>query len=162
MSIVCPFDGSKSGKLQITRTDDNMPKYNANAENKASTKNNKYKKLCDDRGIVFIPFIIYSTGKIHNDGLKLLQKLATHAETIREIPSESLMKYYMKRLNIALIKKVSYTIKMKAVASLSNVLGRRTMSNQNNIRIGNFLALESVSEPNHPMVCPSSSSRPRN
>ncbi len=77
VSIVCPFDGSKSGKLQITRTDDNMPKYNANAENKASTKNNKYKKLCDDRGIVFIPFIIYSTGKIHNDGLKLLQKLAT-------------------------------------------------------------------------------------
>ncbi len=51
---------------------------------------------------------------------------------------------------------------MKAVASLSAVLGRRTMSNQNNIRIGNFLALESVSEPNHPMVCPSSSFRPRN
>lgn len=154
VSIVCPFIGSKSGKIEIgSNTDNGMPKHDATANSKVSSKNAKYKTLCENRHITFVPFVMYSTGKIHKDGLKLLKNLAEQAESIREIPANILFKYYLKRINFVLIKQVSYTIRMKANASLQIGHGNENTVHYN-MAVNNWRALEIASEPNNLMVFP--------
>lgn len=128
LSITCPFDGSASGKISVPK-----PKKSSNNNNqndvvptdlpdknallKRKAKNDKYQKACTNRGIIFVPFIIFSTGKIHMDGMRFLNQLAKHGQEARDIDQQVLVKYYVKLINFALIKEATHTIYVKAIES---------------------------------------------
>ena len=78
-----------------------------------------YGELCQNAGIEFVPFVISSTGKIHAEGISFLKKLATHSSEVRKLPFDTLFRYYKKVLSVALIKQVTHTIYIKAIAKAS-------------------------------------------
>ncbi len=45
----------------------------------------------------FVPFVMYSTGRIHKDAMAFLKKLARHAHDVRNIPEATLLKYYINK-----------------------------------------------------------------
>ena len=109
-------------------------------------KEKKYKAICKQRNITFIPFIVYSTGKIHKDGMAFLRSLAKHAQDVRQISQDTLVKYYVKCLNFALIKQVSYSIYAKTVESMT-VGGHVNVRTNKVIRVGNLSANEIAHPP---------------
>ena len=52
------------------------------ANQRKTVKESKYKEICKQRNITFVPFIMYSTGKIHKEGMAFLRSLAKHAHTM--------------------------------------------------------------------------------
>jgi hypothetical protein len=152
LAICCPFDGSQSGKLFVNyKMKENETVVPAALENKIANqrktmKESKYKEICKQRNITFVPFIMYSTGKIHKDGMAFLRSLAKHAHDARNISQDTLVKYYVKCLNFALIKQVSYSIYAKTIASMT--VGRHVnVRTRNAIRVGNLTANEIAHPP---------------
>ena len=80
-------------------------------------KDDKYKDICKNKGIIFVPFIMNSTGKIHQQGLTLLRRMAHNASTLRNIPAQTLYKYYIKVMTFTLIRQTTRTILLKAVGN---------------------------------------------
>ena len=125
LAICCPFGGSQSGKLTVDyrmkQGETALPAgfENRIANNRKGEKVKKYKRVCTERGVKFVPFIMYSTGKIHKDGMSFLRSLAKYGHEARQISQDTLLKYYIKLLNFALIKQVSYTIYAKSIESLN-------------------------------------------
>jgi hypothetical protein len=70
----------------------------------------------------FVPFVMYTTGKVHVEGYKFLEKMAA---------------YYLKVLSVCLIKRIGYTIAFRATASFS-----RNYNIRDTFRQGNALAVE--------------------
>ena len=143
VSLVSPFEGSYIG----------IPKVNFNGAGKIPTgfenklaevrvkeKNNKYKKACTDRGYAFVPFVVNSTGKIHPKGVSFLKKLANHGAEARGLPAATLLRYYIKLINVALIKQIAWAVNLKTLESVSPSLYTTGMDQM--IRTGNAVALE--------------------
>ena len=61
---------------------------------------------------------MYTTGKIHRNGINLLRTMARNASEHRDIPEQTLFKYYIKVLNFTMIKSVAKVICLKAVCSV--------------------------------------------
>ncbi len=57
---------------------------------------------------------MYSTGRIHKHACKFLYQLANHAKDIRNLQEKTLINYYVKLLNFALIKEATHTICVKS------------------------------------------------
>ncbi len=89
---------------------------------------------------------MYSTGKIHKEGMNFLKSHAKHGEDARHISQGTLLKYYIKLLNFALIKQVSYTIYAKSIESL-NVGKHVNVRTRTAIRVGNLCANEIANPP---------------
>ncbi len=146
VSVTCPFDGSKTGVPKVNYIDNGnvpLPKdlHDRRANKRKTEKVNKYKTICDHKGIAFVPFVLYSTGKIHKDGISFLTKLANHAEESRGISATTLLKYYIKLLNVALVKQVARAVCLKALECAFST----TSSGINQaIRKGNVVALDMV------------------
>ena len=51
--------------------------------------------------------------------MAFLRSLAKHAHDVRHISQDTLVKYYVKCLNFALVKQVSYSIYVKTVESMT-------------------------------------------
>ncbi len=81
---------------------------------------------------------MYSTGKIHKDAISFLTKLANHAEEVRGISATTLLKYYIKLLNIVLIKQIARVVCLK---TLECNFPAASGINQT-IRTGNVVALD--------------------
>lgn len=152
LAICCPFGGSQSGKLTVDyrmkQGETALPAgfENRIANNRKGEKVKKYKRVCTERGVKFVPFIMYSTGKIHKDGMSFLRSLAKYGHEARQISPDTLLKYYIKLLNFALIKQVSYTIYAKSIESLN--AGRHVnVSTRTAIRVGNLCADEIANPP---------------
>ena len=98
MSMVGPFSGSRIGKPFVNHNvaaNAAIPKdlEDRKAIARKTEKINKYEALCQARGITFVPFIMNTTGKIHEDAMKFLKKLAIHGHEVRDIPVQILMNY---------------------------------------------------------------------
>ncbi len=61
---------------------------------------------------------MYTTGKIHRNGLNLLRIMARNASEHRDIPEQTLFKYYIKVLNFTLLRNITKVICLKAVCSV--------------------------------------------
>ena len=76
--------------------------HDKRAVTKQPSKSNLYREACRVKNCVFVSFIMLYT--IHEQGLSFLKKMARNASEHREIPLETLLKYYIKVLNFALLK----------------------------------------------------------
>ncbi len=77
---------------------------------KEKEKISKYNLACKQRGVTFVPFVMYSTGKIHKGAMRFLKKLATHATDKLNIPTSTLLNFYIKMINFALIREATRII----------------------------------------------------
>lgn len=81
------------------------------ADDRAEIKYKKYSEQYNDlQGMTFVPFVIYTTGKIHKKAQRFLEKRAEHAAERRFIAPSVLKNYYTKLLSVALIKRIGYVI----------------------------------------------------
>ncbi len=142
VTVTCPFNGSQKGVPKVEYTDNGgkLPKdlHDRRANNRKAEKITKYKTICRNKGITFVPFVMYSTGKIHKDAISFLTKLANHAEEVRGISATTLLKYYIKLLNIVLIKQIARVVCLK---TLECNFPAASGINQT-IRTGNVVALD--------------------
>ena len=82
---------------------------------------------------------MYTTGKLHSTAYDFLKKLATFAGERRKIPPSVLLRYYLKILSVNLVKRLSFTIRLKADAcSSGNIRIREAIrdGNERALRIG--------------------------
>ncbi len=86
-----------------------------------------------------------TTGKIHEQGLSFLKKMARNASEHRDIPFETLLKYYIKVLNFALLKNIAKVICLKAVCSADAKVARQAANTT--LRVVNELVLVMSEEP---------------
>ncbi len=142
VAVTCPFDGAKAGVPKVTYNDNGgeLPKdlHDRRANIRKADKISKYQETCRNKNITFVPFILYSTGKIHKNGISFLTKLANHAEEARGISATTLLKYYIKLLNVALIKQVARAVSLKTLEC--NFPSASGMNKA--IRTGNLVALD--------------------
>ena len=65
----------------------------------------KYGKAAENAKVKFVPFIVNTTGKIHDDGVKFLETLAQHAaQTRNEVDHGPFLSYYMKVMSVEIMK----------------------------------------------------------
>jgi hypothetical protein len=137
LTLICPFKGAGKGDLKIGANGNPRVQggCDARAKTAAGYKATKFAQPCQQRNLVFVPIVMYTTGKIHEDGYKFLQQLAAHGEERRRIPKNVLLKYYLKLLSVCLVKRVSYTICTRAAHSFA-----RNYNIRGTFRTGNALA----------------------
>jgi hypothetical protein len=112
LTIVSPFSGVQRGVLQQPSNEEVLlPDKKANEA--AEKKNKKYVKVCSDHGFTFVPFVMYTTGKLHQDAVKFLGLLAEQAAAKRHIASSIIQNYYVKLLSVCLVKRIGYVISTK-------------------------------------------------
>ncbi len=70
----------------------------------------------------FVPFVMYTTGKLHEDAKKFLSLLAEQAAEHRHISKDIIYNYYMKLLSVCLVNRIAYVISTKVNGWLSNNL----------------------------------------
>ena len=123
LAVVGVLGGSQGGKLFVEGVTDKVKVLNdkeklhdRRANKVRDGKNNKYQQACLNIGVNFVPFIMSTTGKIHKDGVALLNKLADHASEIRHIDQKTLFRYYKKILSVTLIKEITRCAHVKSVA----------------------------------------------
>jgi hypothetical protein len=126
VGLTSPFIGSREGKIEV----DHHPTkpeltHNKRAFDRKQSKLDKYQEVCRLKNCVFIPFIMYTTGKIHKNGINLLRTMARNASEHRDIPEQTLFKYYIKVLNFTMIKSVAKVICLKAVCSVDTKSARQ-------------------------------------
>ena len=137
VTLVCPFNGAQKGTLTLPLTEQqDAKKCDVQADSRAKLKRDKYGQQCKERNIEFVPFVIYTTGKLHRDAVGFLRKLAQHAAEHRKIPEGVLLRYYMKLLSVTLVQRVGYTIHTRAIACTTRNFRIREV-----LRNGNELAL---------------------
>ena len=66
VSIVSPFLHIEQASV--------TPGFNANF--KASQKNSKYRNICQENGLDFVPFVMESIGGFHPDSIQVINRLA--------------------------------------------------------------------------------------
>lgn len=115
ISIVCPFDGAASGKLTVADPNDLDKRANEAAER----KKRKYSEACKAAGMTFVPFIIFSTGKIHKDALRFIDQLCDYASECKGVAKGILRGYFLKMISVQLVKRIGYTINTRARAIFS-------------------------------------------
>ena len=136
LTIVSPFEGTGKGDLKVSNPD-HPHLCDVRAVKAAADKTRKYKLPCQQRHIEFVPFVMYTTGKLHDEGYKFLERMAAYAEERRKVPKAILMRYYLKILSVCLIRRIGYTIASRATASFS-----RNYNVREAYRQGNELAVE--------------------
>ncbi len=92
VGLTSPFMGSKEGKLEV---DHNPTKpeltHNKRAMDRKQSKTNLYRNACRIKNCIFVPFIMHTTGKIHNrNGLNLLRIMVRNASEHQDIPEQTL------------------------------------------------------------------------
>ncbi len=140
LSLVCPFKGSASGNLSIGV---NVPNdheqitkkhINQRANVRRATKITRYEAKCQAKDTIFVPFIIYTSGMIHADGYKFLRQLAMHAANTRNASDPNpFFHYYLKVMNISLLKLVANTVFAKSIAHFS----QNAYNAREHLRLGN-------------------------
>jgi hypothetical protein len=135
LTIVSPFDGVRKGVLSVKNQSVQNPDHEANLA--AKLKNDKYKQACDAHNLKFVPFVVYTSGKLHKDAKQFLENLASSAAERRHIPSKVLYNYYAKVLSVCLVKRLGYVISTKASGWLSH-----SFDVAQDYRVGNQRAME--------------------
>jgi hypothetical protein len=153
LSFVCPFQGSQSGNISIVAnkiTDhERIPKAQIDlaATNRFKAKVKKYGKAAENAKVKFVPFIVNTTGKIHDDGVKFLETLAQHAaQTRNEVDHGPFLSYYMKVMSVEIMKLMANLMYSKSIACFS----RNTRDARIHLREGNKAVF---SEWNPPRPC---------
>ena len=139
LTIVCPFEGSGKGVLEPANVPGTFTgeKHDYKAHCAANTKKNKYGAHCKASEIILIPFVMYTTGKLHKTAYDWLKQMSRYAGPRRDIPNNTLFRYWLKVLSVQLVKRIGYTIHHRAMAMLSGNMNLRAA-----IRNGNAVALE--------------------
>jgi hypothetical protein len=162
ITVVSPFEGTESGKLRVPaysgeQIPENLHEKRAKRSKKKKIKHyaksieDYNKELQDDANhpehdlpkAKFIPVVMYNTGKIHDEGKKLIKDLAAHGSELRKIPENTLYNFYLKIISIKLIKAIARIISTKALSAFSG----NTANPRRALRRGNFEAHE-VGDPN--------------
>lgn len=137
VTLVCPFTGVQSGRLTLPINDNvDANQCDVHADARAQLKRDKYEAHCTARNIRFVPFVVYTTGKIHKSGVKFLKSLAAHAAEQRKIPEGTLLRYYCKMISVCLVQRIGYTIHTRAMACTTRNFRIRDV-----LRNGNEMAL---------------------
>jgi hypothetical protein len=84
------------------------------AADRAALKWGKYGQACEDAGFVFIPFIIESSGYMHEEALALLRTAAKTASAVRSIDGESIYQFFLKRISICFQRAIAENINRRS------------------------------------------------
>ena len=114
LTLICPYEGPASGELRVVSADADKRAFEA-----ARKKRNKYEENCKTKNMKFTPFVMYTSGKIHSDGLRFIEQLADYAAERRGILAGTLKNFYLKLLSVSLVKRLAYTINTRATACYS-------------------------------------------
>ena len=140
VSFSCVFDGVGNGVIRCPPTRTAAMKIAAKASARYKLKYNHYRGLINrlDRNLNqerfwILPFVIQTTGLLHNVSLDLLEKMADSASHNKKIPGVSLFTYFKRRISCCLAKNLATTINTRGynVISHSNILRDRTFTDAN-------------------------------
>jgi len=119
VTIVSPFIGVQSGKLQ-NPAGANVIEPDKRANAACKKKNDTYLELCNAKKVKFVPFVMYTTGKLHSGAVKFLELVAEQAADRRHVPPGIIKNYYMKLLSVCLVKRIGFIISTKVNGWQSN------------------------------------------
>ena len=106
LSIVTPFTGVQNGILEPISIKNAKHKLR-NANIRAKQKVTKYEESCKRNNYLFIPFIFETSGAIHNEGEKLLHKIATYGANLHNIPFTIFYNYIFKSISSTLHRAIA-------------------------------------------------------
>ncbi len=121
LTVVSPFLGVGKGELEVP-SDARVLEPDKRANDAAEAKNKKYSEISANAGLKFVPFVMYTTGKLHKDAENILELLAEQASERRHIPAGIIKNYYMKLLSVCLVNRIGYAISIKVSGWQSNNL----------------------------------------
>ena len=138
LTIVSPFAGVQTGELNVTAAEVGDPNKKANQA--AQVKITKYKHHCEAANYRLVPFVIYTTGKLHETAKRFLQDLAKYSSRRRNVKETVLYNYYVKLISVSLVKRIGYVISNKSafwLAASPNPEDDLSFGNQRANEIGN-------------------------
>lgn len=123
LTIVSPFVGVQGAQGGLQNPSDNQVLHpNKRADDAADKKREKYSDLCSHQALKFVPFVMYTTGKLHKEAEDFLELLAEQAAERRHISANVIKNYYLKLLSVCLVKRIGYVISTKVNGWQSNNL----------------------------------------
>ena len=112
-----PIPGSQKGILSITPADSNRP--GIAAARREQQKITKYNQCALENNLQFIPFVLESSGRIGEIGMKHLQEVAKYGAEQRQCAYSQLFYYLKKRISCALHKTIANNINKRLFINIS-------------------------------------------
>lgn len=141
LTIVTSYEGVQSGILKEP-TDAELQHTDERADRRANEKIQKYSERCNTLGYQFVPFVLYTNGRLHKDADKFLDKLAKEASERRKVPASTIKNYYLKLLSVCLAKRIAYIISTKTYGwqtNNTNLAEVYRLGNQQAYDVGNAI-----------------------
>jgi hypothetical protein len=109
VQITCPINGAGGGAENMERergvlTREHALEKGRSANRAAASKIGKYRNVCEQNRLGFIPLIFESTGYMHTSLVKLITDGAKHAADVKKIDQGVLKRYALKLLSVKLQK----------------------------------------------------------
>jgi hypothetical protein len=117
VAIVGPIPGSQKGILSITPADSNRP--GIAAARREQQKITKYNQCALENNLQFIPFVLESSGRIGEIGMKHLQEVAKYGAEQRQCAYSQMLYYLKKRISCALHKTIANNINKRLFINIS-------------------------------------------
>ena len=137
-TVRSPIDGAAKAKLVHPKTLEEALKIGVAAERGYKEKMDKYSKLIypenkQNRNLHepvrwIVPFVIQSTGHLHEKSMEFLERLAEAAETIKRIPKVNLLTYFKRRIALCLAKNMAATMYQRGHSLASHTGGYKDRS----------------------------------
>jgi len=120
VSLCGPLIGAASGHLDMTTNF-----YELMAK-RCSAKRSHYEAKATQLHMVFLPFVLLTSGAFHPEASEYINFLARRASKRRRIPFDNLYAHYTRRISIALQHGVTRAIRLGALSALGGeVVGAR-------------------------------------
>jgi len=119
VGITNPLEGAQSGNPHGPQSRRSAQVPGQAAKKYFNTKNATYLPLCNQLDFGFLPFILGSSGCIHDKGKSFLRELAQMAEGYHKIPAATLYFYYVKKISVCLQRSLATCINSKIYDVLS-------------------------------------------
>jgi hypothetical protein len=98
------FDASVVSSLHTSNNSQSAEKPGFFAESRFQEKTKKFGKRCQDEGLGFIPLVVESLGRWHNDSLEVLLLIASRAAARCNEDIQYARKMFINRLSVCLQK----------------------------------------------------------
>src|SRR6185312_1277857 len=135
VSFTCVLEGVQDGKIKSASNRNNAMKVGSKAHTRYEDKIRNYQRLiqalprqASPRNYKTLPFVIQSTGLIHNSSLDLLERMAKSASNVKRIPSTNMFTYFKRRISCCLAKNLARIINSRGHRIISHSAFREDRS----------------------------------
>jgi len=135
VSFTCVLDGVKDGKIKSAPSREKALKIGSKIKKRHQDKYKHYRDLIkklpaqvNPPTIWIVPFVFHTTGLLHWDSMKLLEKMVDAAEDSQKIPGMNLITYFKRRLSCCMARNLASVINRRSHSVMSHCDFRRDRS----------------------------------